>query len=324
MLGRMLVTRTIYSLYYPETRQIVDALWAERPHGFYERPHEKRQDAMHGPFLDRWRAWSAEAGVVMGDGFGSEYPTAGASEGIWALISHVATSSKCAARVHVFEGEYEGFKYMAEAAHIEVVTHFRDPDRYRVSLREGAREGDWFLLSQPSAIDGCVWEGFDAFLDAVEGTPLRVAVDLTYVGAVARDYRIVLDRPSVHVVLASLSKPFGVYYHRVGALFSRAPVLSLHGNLWFKNLFSIALGERLMRAHGAHDLPSRYQDAQRSAVQRAVDEGACPPDAVPSDVVLVAHARRTGRGEDEYLRAQEPEEHVLRYCLTPAIDQALS
>lgn len=319
----MLVTRTIYSLYYPETRKVVEALWAERPHHLYERPHEKRQDAMHGPFLDRWRAWSAEAGVVMGSGFESEYPTAGASEGIWALITHIATTSKCAARVHVFEGEYEGFKYLAEAACLEVVTHFRDPDAFQVSLGD-AREGDWFLLSQPSAIDGCVWEGFDGFLDFVEDTPLRVAVDLTYVGAVARDYRIALDRASVHVVLASLSKPFGVYYHRVGAFFSRAPVLSLHGNLWFKNLFSIALGERLMRTYGARELPGRYQDVQRRALERAIEAGDCPPDVVPSDVVLVGHARRPGRGEDEYLRAQEPDEFVLRYCLTPAMDASLS
>src|SRR5262249_6394399 len=145
---RMLsVTRTVYGVTFPETRRIVDALWAERPHGWYERNYTKRQDTMHEPFLAGWRAWSAAAGVTLGDGFRHAYPTAGANEAIHALLSQHATHG--GRRIHLFDGEYEGYSYAASAYGLEVVTHARDD--HRRSLVAAARPGDQLWLSQPSA-----------------------------------------------------------------------------------------------------------------------------------------------------------------------------
>ncbi len=328
MIPKMLTTKTVYSLYFPETRRVVDELWSERPHHLYERNYEKRQDAMHLPFLARYRSWTSEAGVNWGSGLVHEYPTSGASEGILALLARIATHGR--PRVHVFEGEYEGYRHGAAALGLEVVAHARARDRWERSLA-GARPGDWFLLSQPSAIDGLVW---DAFADFVAWTRARapelsLAVDLTYVGAVARDFRVDLDSPNVAVVLASLSKPFGVYYHRVGALFSRTPFDSLYGNLWFKNLFSLALGERLMATYGPRALPARYAPLQRRALARAVEAGEASPSAAPSDVLLLA-TERLGAGatpkpaDEPFVRAREPDGLTLRWCLTPALDALLA
>src|SRR3984957_1573810 len=103
------VIRSVYSVYYPETRRIVDALWAERPHGWYERNYEGRQDGMHRPCFERWRAWTEAAGVTLGSGHAHEYPTSGASEAIHALLALHATRARHAGgRIHVFAGEYEG------------------------------------------------------------------------------------------------------------------------------------------------------------------------------------------------------------------------
>ena len=41
------VKRTVFGIYYPETRRIVDQLWQERPHGWYERNYTGVQDRMH-------------------------------------------------------------------------------------------------------------------------------------------------------------------------------------------------------------------------------------------------------------------------------------
>lgn len=308
----------MYGIYYPETRRIVDALWAERPHDWYERNYTGRQDAMHRPCFERWRAWTREAGVTLGDGYAHEYPTAGANEAIHALLAlHAAHGGR---RIHVFAGDYEGYAYLGQALGLEVVSHAREPGRYRESLAAAARSGDVFWLSQPSSIDGNLWSGFDAFRDWLAGAMSGVAlvVDVTYVGAVAVESRIDLDHDVVKAVIFSLSKPFGVYYHRIGGLVSRAEVPTLRGHHWFKNLFSVHLGERLMAAHGPRELPARYLPLQRETLERCVAAGEAPPTARPSDVVMLAHAPAGDAAFAGYARGDG-----LRFCLSPGMDGAL-
>jgi len=326
-----MLTKTVYSLYFPETREIVDTLWRERPHHLYEKNYTKRQDAMHGAFLAAYRDWVGRAGVTLGEGFAHEYPTAGASEGIQALLARIATSARPGTRprVHVLDGEYEGYLHVAAALGLETIAHERAPDAWRRSLTEHARAGDWFFVSQPSAIDGCVWDGLPELVRwlADRLPEVEVAVDLTYVGSVAHPMRIDLSAPNVGVVLASLSKPFGVYYHRVGALLSRTPFASLYGNLWFKNLFSLALGERLLRAYEPCDLPARYAPLQRAVIQQAVAAGDAPSQARPSDVVLLACARVEGEPSarfTDFVRIRESAASVMRFCLTPALDALIA
>ncbi len=312
-----LVTRTVYSLYYPETRQVVDALWAERPHALYERNYEKRQDAMHHGCLDGWRAWASGAGVRFGDGLAHHYPTAGANEAIHALMAHQATHG--GGRVHFFEGEYEGYSHVAAALSLPTVSHRREPASWTRTLAE-LGPGDTFWVSQPSAIDGNLWPELDAFVSVVERSAprARIVVDLTYVGAVAAPLPIDLDRPSIAAAVWSLSKPFGVYYHRIGGLLSRGEVPSLHGHHWFKNLFSLALGERLMASFAPGELPARHAGQRAGALDRARTAGAVPASAKASDVVLLAHAPAGDAGFEEYRRGPG-----LRFCLTPAMDAAI-
>jgi hypothetical protein len=94
-------------------------------------------------------------------------------------------------------------------------------------------------------------------------------------------------------VVWSLSKPFGVYYHCIGGLIARAEIPTLRGHHWFKNLFSVQLGERLMAAHPAGELPARYRDRQHEALERTRAAGLVAADARPSDVVMLAHASWT-------------------------------
>ena len=312
------VTRTVYGIYYPETRRIVDALWSERPHGWYERNYTGRQDAMHRPFFERWRAWGAAAGVTLGAGYAHEYPTAGANEAIHALLALHATHG--GRRIHVFAGEYEGYAILGQALGLEVVVHSRGPGRYAESLGAAARPGDVFWLSQPSAIDGNLWADFDRFRDwlAASAPGVKLVVDLTYVGAVARETRIDLDHDVVQAVLFSLSKPFGVYYHRIGGLVSRAEVPTLRGNLWFKNLFSVHLGERLLAAHAARDLAARHAPLQRETLERARAAGEVPATALPSDVVMLAHA------PDDPAFSPYSRGKGLRFCLSPGMDRSLN
>jgi hypothetical protein len=306
---RRVITRTVYSLYYPETRAIVDALWAERHHEWYERAYEKRQDAMHGEFLETWRAWS---GLAFGDAFPHAYPTSGASEPIKDLLVPPG-------RLHVFAGEYEGYGAIARERGMEVVVHPRALDAARAAFE--AR--DQFWISNPSAIDGCAWPELDAFIDAMRAhaPAVRVFLDATYVGATKT--RVAMEparHANVAAVVFSLSKPMGVYYHRIGGCVSRAPIGTLWGNLWFKNLFSLKLGTALMQKYGVTELPSKYAHVQERVLAAAKKNGIAPDDARASDVVLLAHSKVPGTRGAEHERAP----NAYRFCLTPGMDEIVN
>lgn len=300
------ITRTVYSLYWPETRMVVDELWKSAPHDMYEDAYTKKQDDMHRPFLETWLDWT---GLGLRTAFPHAYPTNGASEAIDHLIVPPG-------RIHMFEGEYEGYARIAEARGMDVRTHRREPaplallNRSRVGLA-GTKE--LFFVSLPSAIDGEYWPDFDEFCETLArwNPEINIVVDVTYVGAAKKLQPLHLSRyPNVSAVVFSLSKPFGVYYHRIGGVVSRQPIETLWGNLWFKNLFSLQLGTELMRRYPVEYLPNRYAAVQRQAISDAIVRGELPADTQASNVVLLA---RSATGVSDMRRAPDK----YRYCLTP-------
>src|SRR5690348_15672568 len=111
------IARTVYSYYYPETRRLVGQLWREEPHQLYDDAWERDLEGPHLPYLDAWKRWS---GVDV-SGFPHGYPTNGASEALKDLIMLMPAG----ARVHVFEGEYEGYARYAQARGMETIVHPR-------------------------------------------------------------------------------------------------------------------------------------------------------------------------------------------------------
>jgi histidinol-phosphate/aromatic aminotransferase/cobyric acid decarboxylase-like protein len=228
--------------------------------------------------------------------------------------------------VHIFAGEYEGYKAYAEACGIAVVEHPRaDWEAVGRSLPDTAL----FCLSQPSAIDGNVWPEANAFsglLAASNGRP-RLLLDVTYVGAIAEPpaARIAGDSPAVLAIVFSLSKPFGVYYDRIGGVLCRDSMPSLFGNQWFKNLASLQLGTALLERHDVFDLPRRYRTVQREAAVQIGDRLGLTLS--PSDVCVLAQADPKATRDLElaaFLRrpAGDPTAS-LRLCLTPAMAEMI-
>jgi histidinol-phosphate/aromatic aminotransferase/cobyric acid decarboxylase-like protein len=307
----MVVTTTVYSLYWPETRRAVESLWSSKPHGWYERNYSKIQDGMHEPFLAAWRDWSL---VNLAGAFPHGYPVNGASEAIDHLILNPTLAP---GRLHFFDGDYEGYARVAECRGMSVIAH---PRSIEAAKSRRFRPGDVFWISHPSAIDGEYWDGLDGWLSEMSRRhpKVRVFLDVTYQGAVKRVHRLSpAAHPNVAAVVFSLSKPFGVYYHRVGGVFCREPVESLWGNLWFKNLFSIHLGLELMRRHSVSDLAHRYASTQEKIHRDLVAAGTLPPQSIPSNVVLLA---RNGTGQEAHRRA----EGHYRFCLSPAMDKLIN
>jgi hypothetical protein len=293
--------RTVYSFYFPETAEVVDGLWRSRPQGWYERAwqHEDRRDLA---MLDLWRRWS---GLNLG-GFEHAYVAHGASEAIKDLTVSPG-------RVHVFAGDYEGYAAFARARDLEVVVH---PRSIAAAEAEHRHDDVWFI-SDPSAIDGDHWPDLPAFLVELGGRwpTVRVRLDMIYIGCV-KQLRPVDPSiyPNVEAVVFSLSKPFGVYRHRIGGVLSRRPILSLEGNRWFNNIFSVELAIALMERYPATALPNRYAPVQERVVQELISRGELPPSSAPCNALLLA---RSPDGDAAYARV--PGLHY-RYCLTPEID----
>ena len=311
------VTPAVYGLVLPETRAMVRRLWAEQPEMLYECAYDDVQDAAHGVFLDRWRAWVV-ASVGGLDGFTHSYVTNGSSEAIRETVWELAAAAKEAGTtpyLHVFAGEYEGYAAYARAARITVVVHDRTRWRDELSSPFPAGMHRWYL-SQPSAIDGNQWAEFSEFVTASAPRGVELAIDLAYVGATPKLQTMDLALPHIRYAFFSLSKVFGVFYHRIGGILSRAPLLGLEGNKWFKNMFSLYLGVALLEDTATPTtLPAKYQQAQDEACRALRARHGIP--FTPSDVILLATSP-SGDYPSKFRRASG-----YRWCLTPTIDELL-
>ena len=332
-------SKTVYALVTPETEAAKNLVLgnavsepdAARRH-YLEQFRDAwtgKQFASHEAFIERWMAWAAPVVAIDAAGFPWRYPTAGGSEALFHVIAaygNRARGEKFNPEVHVFAGEYEGYKAYAEACGIAVIEHPREDWQ---AVGRSLPQDVLFCLSQPSAIDGNVWphaNDFLALLAATSEKP-RVLLDVTYVGSISESpaARFAAGSPAVRALAFSLSKPFGVYYDRIGGVLCRSAMPSLFGNQWFKNLTSLQLGTALLERHDVFDLPRRYKDIQREAaaqVGRRLDL-----TLTPCDVSVLAQAEPNAtadRALADFLRrpANDPNAR-LRLCLTPAMAELI-
>lgn len=331
------VSLTVYSVVWPDTEALVRRCMVEEAEAMLDRhraAHTKRQDALHGPFFDAWRRFAAPA--VSGlEAFGEAYPCAGSSEAIREILRQAGWKGQT---LVVFDGDYEGYEAIAQAQGTPIVRV--DRERWVETLDAWRRDGvpwgpagaQWWA-SQPSALDGNAWAGFDAWLDALAAVPgCEAWVDLTYVGRARLTAPLSLDKPAVAGVVFSLSKVMGAYYRRIGGCLARAEIPGLWANRWFKNLDSLYLGERwLAQAGDALAEGRRYADAQARAVARALDAmgGADAWADVQwraSDVALLMHADPRGippahgRALWDACRRGQGKDASARLCLTPLLE----
>jgi hypothetical protein len=327
-------SKTIYALVTPETEAAkaailgtatgnsVDAARAAHLEQF-RAAWTGKQDRFHEVFFDTWHAWSAPLIDLDRRQFGFAYPTAGASEPLRHLIyayGNLARVGGHTPRLHIFRGEYEGYKAYAEAASIEVVEHDRAGWR---EVAEALPDREWFFLSQPSAIDGNVWPQGNEFLRilSARSPQPRVIMDMTYVGAIAEApaQKFTVGEPCVRNVVFSLSKPFGAYYDRIGGILCREQDFGLFGNKWFKSLMALQLGTSLMQRHDVFALPRKYAGVQRRQAERTGRSLGLTLTA--ADVYLLATLSPDTDGElaDYLRRAPSDRSTRLRLCLTPGM-----
>ena len=336
LLSDAAISKIVYALVMPETECTIDAVLdgdcqskdegRERYHSLFREAWTQKQDQVHEGFFKRWKSWTDSVVFFEESSFHFVYPTAGASEGLREAIHAYGVASRkrgTTPRIHVFEGEYEGFTAYAIAAGIEVQTHSRC--KWKESL-DRVCPHEQFYISQPSAVDGFVWSDFDCFAESLynQCPTAELMLDLTYVGCVARDFTVDASPPNVGAIFISLSKPAGVYYHRVGGVYSRREILGLFGNKWFKNISSLQIGTEFMKRFGVHELPRKYRPIQHQAVEEVNKRLGL--SLVPADIMLLGVGESSNSPSDleRYLLRGSRDEPRVRVCLTPLMAHSIN
>lgn len=332
------VSKTVYALVMPETEAVVDmvidgqsegqsegqnndtkAQGRQNYHSIFREAWTQKQDTVHEFFFKTWKSWTAPILEFDDAALSFHYPVNGASEALRETIYAYGVKAReldFSPTIHMFEGEYEGFSAYAEAAGIRVKYHKRSLWKQAIPH---IGPYDQFYISQPSAIDGMVWDDFENFTAQLntQQPNADLMLDLTYVGCVAKQFEINATSPNIAAIFFSLSKPAGAYYHRIGGLLSRDEYPGLFGNKWFKNLTSLSIGTKFMQTHGVYELPRKYRPVQQSVTDDV--NAALGLSLKPADVYLLAGSVPSQKPSalEKYLTRGCAGEEIVRVCLTP-------
>lgn len=316
-------TPTVYSYYSPEVRRIVETALTELNagirgresiHDILKRNYEPGLDDFHLPLMAKYEAFARSEGVIGLEGFDEKYFTNGSSEALFHIISGLLPGEP----LYQLDGEYQGYRSYAEATGRKIITC---PDLD--DLRESAP--GVVILSNPASKDGNIVD------PNVLTTILRrhkVILDLAHMGMTRKPLNVDLTQPGIVAVVGSLSKPFGMYYYRIGFCYTKYPLASLYGNRWFKNTLSIKLGEAVLdwaEPKTLRGFKTKYFSLQDRAVseinQYLVHPMRGGKRVGASDVWLLARASldisHDGRHPAYDLEPFKRGDQNYRFCLTP-------
>lgn len=313
------MSKTVYSLCYPETESLLKGIWESSHilglHNMYDNTWTKKQDEYHHTFANSFKNWSKPNLAVNWSDFPIFYPTNGASEAIREQIAYLKTKGD--KPIFVFEGEYEGYEAIAYAMQMNVIKINRD--RYQ-NHKKDFEKGGYFFISQPSSIDGSVWTEYDNFMKFMNDYNVDVYIDTVYIGCISKPFLINTNYENIKGLFFSLSKAFGVYYHRIGGVFLKETNPLLFGNMWFKNVFSMYYGERLMDTSKPDFFAKNYFDKKQQAIK--IIENKLNIQVEDADALLIVNINKT---DDYFVKdlIRNPKSDKVRICITPTLEKII-
>jgi histidinol-phosphate/aromatic aminotransferase/cobyric acid decarboxylase-like protein len=314
------ITKTIYSIVLPKTQLLFNQFRTKKGlEHMYENTWSKSQDAIHLNLKTAYETYIAPRMRLERVGLPYFYPCNGSSEAIREELVYLHTEGKT---LVVFEGEYEGYEAIATAIQMPIKKVPRPKKKECLnSLVALWEKEDVFFLSEPSAIDGNAWDMYPDFMRLVKHKGWSVYLDLSYAEYTERTYEVDDEPPAVQGIFWSLSKAFGVYYHRIGGVYLTRENPLLYGNLWFKNLFAIEFGAYLLYHFALGEAAKELKSYQESACKQLQEMGW---SVTPSLVGLVGTVQTTTlTGEQKSLLQRHQLEESTRICLSPLIEKQM-
>lgn len=301
---------TVYSYYFPEVRKVITELTRHYPHDVFLKSIKPGLDDCHVPIIDSYLE-SCSDSVPDLKGFSFRYPTAGAEEGIREVLTLL--QQKGVKNIYVLRGDYEGYAAVAETRGIATTeVDFRDDPN--------VWEPGYLFLSNPSARNGNIIP--NEFVMRVCRAGHQVFYDLTYVG-LAREHKFYVGHPNIFAAVVSFSKPYGLFYYRVGFTFCREEVPSLYGNKWFKNILGLLIAEKLINKKIIRQIFSKYKPVQLEIIEKINKEHGLEirlSDALLLGYLPVEEAQGYGREKLELISRFRRGDYY-RFCLTPYFEE---
>jgi hypothetical protein len=265
-------------------------------------------DAVHEPMIDAVVRGLRKDVPALAE-YPYRYPTSGSSEGLFKYLTELRVRQGIE-RIYTLEGEYEGYAEYGKVLGIQTVAV--NPDMADPSELE---RGIWFI-SNPSARDGNIIpnEKITALCEAGH----QVVLDLAYVGS-TREHAFDVSHPNIPVVFFSFSKPYGVFWERIGMTFSREERPSLFANKWFKDVRGLVIATNLMDKLGTNELYARYRPVQERIVfdiQKHAEVPIASADALLLGSVSPVETARLDK-EQRDLLVEYKRGDRYRVCLTP-------
>ncbi len=299
--------KAVYSYYFPEIRKLISEITADFPHGEFLKSIKPGLDDFEKPIIKRMiRFYKHDVKGL--ETFEYRYPTNGSSEGIYHLLARIKKDDPVAP-IYTLEGEYEGYRESASGLGMKVREVKEDFETIK-----NLPLGYWFI-SNPSGRDGNFLE--DTLINQIANLGHKVIVDLAYLGMTKRKM-FDISNPNIIAVLTSMSKPFGLFYYRVGFTFSRAPIDTLYGSKWFKNILSLIIADKVFSTFISDFFYKKYSPIQKEILKLIKQETEI--ELRQSDVMLLGYLTK---GDFNKLN-QSQKDLVLpfkrgdgyRFCLT--------
>jgi histidinol-phosphate/aromatic aminotransferase/cobyric acid decarboxylase-like protein len=301
---------TVYSYYLPEIRELITDLTRQYPHDVFLRSISPGLDDFHLPVIEKLIG-AHQHDVPHLSQFPHRYPTAGSEEGIREYLTLL--QSQGVGQIYVWKGDYEGYRETAKTRNITAVEVDYDCDPAVL------HPGHWFL-SNPSARNGMIVPREKVWAIAEAGH--KLFYDLSYLGATGPSV-FDLSHPNIAAAVVSFSKPYGLFYYRVGFTLSRNPIPALYANKWFKNVFGLLIAEKILDEIDQAKLALKYKAIQSDIVgriNRAFELGLSA-----SDVFLLASLPATAAphldAERRAMIAKFKRGDWYRFCLTPYFEE---
>ena len=234
---------------------------------FLQQPQD--MDGMHVPIIQKYVDLHAATIPGLAD-FPHRYPTAGSEEGVREILTQLLKQG--VEEIYILRGEYEGYNFVGQTRgyrtswyrtssgqqHIKTVEI--DPEKTKpADLKPG-----WFFISNPSAREGNVIP--EAFLNEIRKAGHLIFYDLAYADSTNPNDKFDLSHENDRFAAVSFSKPYGLFYFRVGFAFGKEEVPSLYGNKWFKVVPSLLVAEKVMDRIRPSQLFAKYRPVQETIV----------------------------------------------------------
>lgn len=297
---------TVYSYYLPEIRALITDLTREYPHDVFLRSISPGLDDFHHPIIEKLIAVHRHD-VPHLSRFPHRYPTSGSEEGIREYMTLL--QSQDVEQIYAWEGDYEGYRETAKTRNIATIQVDYDRDPATLS------PGHWFL-SNPSARNGIIVPPEKILAIAEAGH--KVFYDLSYLGATAPSVFDV-SHPNIVAAAISFSKPYGLFYYRIGFMFCSEAVPALYANKWFKNVYGLLVADKILDEIDQARLARKYKTIQTDIVKRinrTLELGLSASDAfLLATLPATAVAQLPPERQDLLRRFKRGAWY--RFCLTP-------